>query len=111
MVLTTVKLQNLLNIQTQYLVYQKEKKLVMILMKNTNQQSIPKAKELTPPSLRTFDMISIYSTILCAVSRKKQVTTASHAAGTTNSIAKNVKIALLYHTGTTAWNQDCSNRW
>jgi len=43
-------------------------------------------------------MISIYSTILCAVSRKKQVTTASHAAGTTDSIAKNVKIALLHHT-------------
>jgi hypothetical protein len=43
-------------------------------------------------------MISIYSTILCAVSRKKQVTTASHAAGTTDSIAKNVQIALLHHT-------------
>ena len=59
---------------------------------------IPRAEELTPPSLRTFDMISIYSTILCAVSRKKQVTTASHAAGTTDSIAKNVQIALLHHT-------------
>lgn len=32
---------------------------------------------LTPPSLRTFEIISIYSTMLWAVSRKKQVTTAS----------------------------------
>ena len=59
---------------------------------------IPRAEELTPPSLRTFDMISIYSTILCAVSRKKQVTTASHAAGTIDSIVKNVKVALPHHT-------------
>ena len=32
---------------------------------------------LTPPSLRILDMISMYSTTLCAVSMKKQVTTAS----------------------------------
>jgi hypothetical protein len=34
-------------------------------------------KELTPPSFKILDMISMYSTILCAVSIKKQVTTAS----------------------------------
>lgn len=32
---------------------------------------------LTPPSLRIFEITSIYSTMLCAVSRKKQVTIAS----------------------------------
>jgi hypothetical protein len=30
----------------------------------------------------------MYSTILCAVSRKKQVTTASHAAGRTDKIVR-----------------------
>jgi hypothetical protein len=34
-------------------------------------------KELTPPSFKILDMISMYSTMLCAVSIKKQVTTAS----------------------------------
>lgn len=35
-------------------------------------------EELTPPSFRILDMISMYSIMLCAVSIKKQVTTASH---------------------------------
>lgn len=34
-------------------------------------------RTLTPPSLIILDIISMYSTILCAVSKKKQVTTAS----------------------------------
>src|SRR6266540_6306074 len=59
---------------------------------------IPRMIELTPPSLRTFDMISIYSTTLCAVSRKKHVTTASHAAGTTDSIVKNVQKTFIHNT-------------
>lgn len=36
-------------------------------------------KELTPPSFKICEIISMYSTILWAVSIKKQVTTASHA--------------------------------
>jgi hypothetical protein len=71
--LTMASLQKSLNCELLCNWFTKNKYFVMI----------PRAEELTPPSLRTFDMISIYSTILCAVSRKKQVTTASHAAGTT----------------------------
>jgi len=47
-------------------------------------------KELTPPSFKILDMISIYSTILCAVSIKKQVTTASQTpACNTSTLHKN----------------------
>ena len=38
------------------------------------------SRRLTPPSLIMLDIISMYSTILCAVSKKKQVTTASQVA-------------------------------
>lgn len=53
---------------------------------------------LTPPSLRILEIISMYSTILCAVSRKKQVTTASHAA------ASVIKDPLSESTWTTSTN-------
>ena len=43
-------------------------------------------RELTPPSLRILDMISMYSTMLCAVSMKKQVTTASQTPAITIKI-------------------------
>ena len=47
-------------------------------------------KELTPPSFKILDMISMYSTILCTVSIKKQVTTASQTpAYNINTLHKN----------------------
>lgn len=46
---------------------------------------------LTPPSLRTLDMISMYSTSLCAVSMKKQVTTASQ----TPAIAIKIRLMMI----------------
>ena len=63
----------------------KKKKETFTYQKKEKKNRKQKTKEidsnryggLTPPSLRILDMISMYSMTLCAVSMKKQVTTAS----------------------------------
>jgi hypothetical protein len=42
----------------------------------------------------------MYSTILCAVSRKKQVTTASHAAGRTDKIVRMPRQNFIHYAST-----------
>ena len=63
--------------------YEKQKKLI----KN-------RYSGLTPPSLRILDMISMYSTTLCAVSMKKQVTTASQTPAITIKIPITVNFKI-----------------
>ena len=69
--------------------YQKKKKKT----ENENQKKLIQTATVEP-SLRILDMISMYSTTLCAVSMKKQVTTASQTPAITIKIPLTVNFKI-----------------
>ena len=72
--------------------YQKKKKKNR--KRKTKEIDSNRYSGLTPPSLRILDMISMYSTTLCAVSMKKQVTTASQTPAITIKIPLTVNFKI-----------------